>query len=437
MADNHTYDDLCCVRRKQVLTKSKVEYMDGPGVYVVNVAQGCAHGCLYPCYAELMGRRFGTVQTHEQWVQPKPVANLLEQLHDDLRAHLTRTSAGFHIYEWLENLDIEPATESARDRLISEVNRLYEKADCSFYLEPDAAQGLGAVIMVFPTLNTEYRQLRDLFRNRFNPKLRSIARALGIKMHVCGTEEPVNLVHMCFSTDPLPYISPEDDGFYCTFEQKAGVSPEDNQRLLRVMALRTIRETSLRAASLLNAQGIMVSLLTKGFYPYVESVDAIRKQVRLYDAFSGVSTHTLNMSNQYGITLTGLNPKFQAQCEPGAAPYADRIRQLKVLHNVGCYTWASLEPFPAIAYDGLAVPDGNFGEDSWHRGDRYDALRRVLWRIPFVDKIVFGRWNYSASMPTDQEDPSVWYQGASKVVEDFCVAHGISCVIKRGTADNQ
>ena len=43
------------MERKSLLYKTGVEYGD----YTINHVQGCSHGCMYPCYAFMMARRFG------------------------------------------------------------------------------------------------------------------------------------------------------------------------------------------------------------------------------------------------------------------------------------------------------------------------------------------------------------------------------------------
>ena len=43
------------IKRKTMLYKTNVEYGD----YTMNHVLGCAHGCLYPCYAFLLKKRFG------------------------------------------------------------------------------------------------------------------------------------------------------------------------------------------------------------------------------------------------------------------------------------------------------------------------------------------------------------------------------------------
>lgn len=63
-----------------MLYKTGVEYGD----YTMNHVLGCAHGCLYPCYAYLMARRFGLVSSYEDWCQPRIVANTLELLDNEI-----------------------------------------------------------------------------------------------------------------------------------------------------------------------------------------------------------------------------------------------------------------------------------------------------------------------------------------------------------------
>lgn len=43
----------------------------------MNHVLGCSHGCLYPCYAFLMAKRFGKAATYEEWCKPKLVSNTL------------------------------------------------------------------------------------------------------------------------------------------------------------------------------------------------------------------------------------------------------------------------------------------------------------------------------------------------------------------------
>ena len=68
------------IERKSLIYKTGVEYGD----YTINIAEGCAHGCKYPCYAMMMAKRFGKVKTYEDWCEPKIVCNALELLDKEL-----------------------------------------------------------------------------------------------------------------------------------------------------------------------------------------------------------------------------------------------------------------------------------------------------------------------------------------------------------------
>lgn len=39
-------------------------YRSGLGFHCVNHAQGCGHGCLYPCYAYMMAHSYGRAKTY-------------------------------------------------------------------------------------------------------------------------------------------------------------------------------------------------------------------------------------------------------------------------------------------------------------------------------------------------------------------------------------
>ena len=68
------------ITRKSMLYKIGVEYGD----YTMNHVLGCSHGCRYPCYAYLMARRFGNVNSYEAWCEPKLVSNTLELIDEEL-----------------------------------------------------------------------------------------------------------------------------------------------------------------------------------------------------------------------------------------------------------------------------------------------------------------------------------------------------------------
>lgn len=100
------------MERKSLLYKTGVEYGD----YTINHIQGCSHGCLYPCYAFMMARRFGKVKNYEEWLKPVIVNNAIELLEKELpkykdkikTIHLCFTTDPFmYGYEDICNLSLE------------------------------------------------------------------------------------------------------------------------------------------------------------------------------------------------------------------------------------------------------------------------------------------------------------------------------------------
>ena len=68
------------IKRKSLLYRSDVEYAD----FCLNHVEGCSHGCLFPCYASLMSKRFGKIKTYADWIKPKLVENALELLDKEI-----------------------------------------------------------------------------------------------------------------------------------------------------------------------------------------------------------------------------------------------------------------------------------------------------------------------------------------------------------------
>ena len=139
-------------------------------------------------------------------------------------------------------------------------------------------------------------------------------------------KDKIQSVHLCFSTDPFMYGYNE------------------------------IRDMGLASIKKLNDAGIKCTVLTKGILP------------SLLASFS--------KENEYGITLVSLDENYRERMEPGAAPYSERIVALKELHDAGCKTWVSIEPFPTP----------NLIEQN---------LVELLETVSFTDRIIFGRTNYS------------------------------------------
>lgn len=173
----------------------------------------------------------------------------------------------------------------------------------------------------------------------------------------------IKTVQLCFTTDPFMY------GF------------DD------------VCEMSVAAIEKLNGAGIPCVVLTKGILP---------------ERLAG-----LDGANMYGITLISLDEGYRELVEPGAAPYGERVAALRRLHDAGCKTWVSMEPYPTP----------NLVEQE---------LGEVLEAVGFVDRIVFGRANYNrevSSYPLVKE----WYNDRVEEVLAFCACHGIDVHIKKGT----
>ena len=176
----------------------------------------------------------------------------------------------------------------------------------------------------------------------------------------------IKSVQLCFTTDP----------FMCGYQ--------------------AISEMSLAAIQRLNDDNIKCCILTKGLLP-----------IELKDFYK---------ENEYGITLISLNEEYRKKTEPGAASYTDRLAALKSLHNAGCKTWISIEPYPT---PNLIVQE----------------LREILDAVSFVDRIIFGRANYN-KIVSSYNDSKHFYNACANEVVSFCKKHGISYHIKKKTQTN-
>ena len=245
--------------RKTMLYKTGVEYGD----YTVNHVLGCSHGCMYPCYAYMMAKRFGKVKNYEEWIKPVIVENALELIKKEL------------------------------------------------------------------------------------PKMKN----------------KIETVHLCFTTDPFMY------------------------------GYNDICDASIEIIKLVNSYNIPCTALTKGVLPE--------------------ELISLSNNNSYGITLISLNEEFRETMEPGSAPYKERINSLYKLHEKGCKTWVSIEPYPTP----------NFIEQDFSE---------ILDAVKFVDKIIFGRLHYNKKVSVYTNYKEYYNQLANQVI-DFCNSHNIEFHIKNGT----
>ena len=175
--------------------------------------------------------------------------------------------------------------------------------------------------------------------------------------------DKIKSVQLCFTTDPFMYRYDE------------------------------VGKMSLAAIRKLNENGIKCTVLTKGILP-IELAD-------------------FSAENEYGITLVSLTEAFRKRMEPHSAKYQERLDALKKLHDRGCKTWISMEPYPTP----------NLVRQK---------LEKILDAVSFADRIIFGRTNYSKDVSSFPEQKDFYNQCANQVIE-FCSEHGIAYHIKEGT----
>ena len=176
-------------------------------------------------------------------------------------------------------------------------------------------------------------------------------------------KDKIKSVQLCFTTDPFMYGFPE------------------------------VTDLSIKIICLLNSAGIKCTALTKGILP---------EQLK-----------DLSPENEYGITLISLDEDFRSKMEPNAASYAERIAALRKLHDAGCKTWVSIEPYPTP----------NIIEQDYNK---------ILKTISFVDKIIFGRLNYNKKVTSYKQYKTFFNELAEQTI-DYCNAHNIEYYIKKGT----
>lgn len=184
-----------------------------------------------------------------------------------------------------------------------------------------------------------------------------------LKKEIPKLKHKIKSVQLCFTTDPFMLGYPE------------------------------IEKMSLDSIKLLNSNGIKCTALTKGLLPK-ELAD-------------------ISKENEYGITFVSLDEVYREKIEPGASPYAERLASLKYLHDKGCKTWVSIEPYPT---PNLIKQD----------------LLPVLEAVSFADKIIFGRTNYSKEI-TAYKNHKEFYNTQASIVIDFCKKRNIAYHIKDGT----
>lgn len=157
-----------------------------------------------------------------------------------------------------------------------------------------------------------------------------------------------------------------------------------------------VEDLTLQILERLNQADIKSVVISKGIYPDVLVDRSI---------FGG--------QNEYGSTIVSLSEDFRKQFEPYAAPVESRIKALRKLRDAGLKTWVSVEPYPT---PNIITQD----------------IREILDQVSFVDRIVFGKWNYSRHSSVFLHHKQFYNSMAYEVIK-FCMKHSIEVHIKEGT----
>jgi len=204
-----------------------------------------------------------------------------------------------------------------------------------------------------------------------------------LEKEISKYKNKINFVHLCFMSDPFMYDY-----------EKQNLVPE-------------IKDMTLRIIEKLNKEGIKVTTLTKGIYP-----DEL------------LNTDKFSARNEYGITLVSLSNEFKEKFEPYSAPYIARVNSLKKLSDNGLRTWVSMEPYPTLDLDR-------------HAG----GIEKILEKISFVDKIIFGKLNYRRLTENNRnlrynnkwKDNDDFYKSMAQEIISFCKKNNKRYHIKLGT----
>lgn len=186
--------------RKSLLYKTGVEYGD----YTINHVFGCAHGCMFPCYAFNLNKRFGNVKTYQEWIEPKLVSNALELLdkeipkykHEIKSVQLCFTTDPFMVgYDEVSELTI---------KIINRLNKDSIKAiTLTKGIIPDSAlktKKYNEFGITLVSLNEEFRKQYEPFTSNYKDRIASLK-----KMHDAGFKTWVSI-----EPYPTPNILEQD-----------------------------------------------------------------------------------------------------------------------------------------------------------------------------------------------------------------------------------
>ena len=196
-----------------------------------------------------------------------------------------------------------------------------------------------------------------------------------VKKDIKRLKGNIKEIHLCFMTDVFMYHQPE----------------------VIKLSLQIIKE--------LKKNNIRFKTLTKGETPYEDiiEIEKIKPDLELFED---------QISNSYGISLVSLNEDFRKKWEPNACEYEKRINSLEKISEAGLDTYVYMEPFSPEDVD-------------------FNDFTTLLSRIKFVNKIIFGSWQYN-KIKSDKSK----YSEYVKYFKEFCDIQKIEYKIKKEIALN-
>jgi DNA repair photolyase len=155
-----------------------------------------------------------------------------------------------------------------------------------------------------------------------------------------------------------------------------------------------ISDLTIKLMQIINSYSVKCSFLTKGIYP---------------KDLAG-----LHYGNEFGITIVSLDETFRELYEPGTAPIKERIKSLYYLHKKGIKTWVSIEPYPTP----------NIIEQD---------IQKILKKVSFVDKVVFGKLNYNRKV-SQFPDYKKFFTELTYSILNYCEQNNKDYHIKKETS---
>lgn len=194
----------------ETITRKSLLYKNGLGVFCINHALGCRHGCHYPCYAFMMSKSYNRVATYVEWCQPKLVINAPELVTKEL-ARMKVKPDSIHLCLFTDPfMTSDPKVTDISLKLISIINSYGIRR--SILIKGKMLSDL-ADKKRFPAINIHGINLISLneeFRSRWEPGTTPYAeRITALKyLHNCGLR---TLVHIePYSTPNLIIQNMED-----------------------------------------------------------------------------------------------------------------------------------------------------------------------------------------------------------------------------------